>query len=92
VVDWLANVGVTRGADAERAAAEALAVVAAAAAARTRSELHDAPPARAPVEADPLLDLMPMTPGWVTPLVMLAVFLAGAVPITTGVLRFAQRR
>jgi uncharacterized protein YqcC (DUF446 family) len=38
VVDWLANVGVTRGADAERAAAEALAVVAAAAAARTRSD------------------------------------------------------
>ncbi len=88
IVDWLANVGVTRGPAAERAANEALQVVAAAVAARTRGELHDRPRARAPVESDALVELPPTTPGWVAPVLTVIVLLGGAIPITTRLLRF----
>jgi hypothetical protein len=44
------------------------------------------------VKADPPLELAPRTPGWVAPLVMVVVFLAGAAPITAGLVRFVRRR
>jgi uncharacterized protein YqcC (DUF446 family) len=90
VVDWLANVGVARGPAAERVATQALAVVTAAVAARSRDALHDGPPG-SPVGADPLIEVAPHTPGWVMPLVSVAVLLAGALPITTGLARCGRR-
>ncbi len=87
VVDWLANLGVARGAMAEHAASEALTAVAAAAAAHTRAELHDGAAAQAGVHADDLLEIPPETPSWVAPVVTIAAFLAGAVPITRRLLR-----
>jgi hypothetical protein len=85
VAAWLAPYGAEPDA-AARAAAEALAVVAKAVAATTREALHAAAPAN-----EALVEIMPMTPGWVAPVIMVAVFFLGAVPMTWALLRWAGR-
>jgi uncharacterized protein YqcC (DUF446 family) len=85
VAAWLAPYGAEPG-PAERAAHEALAIVDAAVKAATREALH----AAAPTD-EALVEVMPMTPGWVAPVLMVAVFFLGAIPITWSLLRWAGR-
>jgi hypothetical protein len=85
VAAWLASYGGEPNA-AARAAAEALAIVADAVAATTPEALHAAAPA-----TEALVEIMPTTPGWVAPVVMVAVFFLGAIPITWALLRWAGR-
>ena len=91
VVDWLANLGVARGPTAERAATEALDAVTSAAAAHTRAELHDGAATRARVHPDDLLEIPPQRPQWIAAAVTIVVFLAGAVPLTRGLVRWVRR-
>ena len=93
VVAWLGDFGVDTQADDARAAArEALAVVGAAARARTAEALHGAPTDVAPrVHADDLVRLDARTPAWAEATLVIALALAGAIPILVAVLRVARR-
>jgi hypothetical protein len=58
--------------------------------AHTCADLHDGTATRAGVHPDDLLEIPPATPGWIAPVVTIAVFLAGAVPIVRRLLRWTR--
>ncbi len=92
VVTWLVGFGVAPTPTAEQAATEALAVVRGAATARTRTALHalrlDQPTQPRPED---LMELKPQAPAWIELAVTIVALLAGAVPITIAIVRYAQR-
>lgn len=93
VVEWLGDFGVDAHADEARAAArEALAVVGAAARARTVDALHQAASVDPRVRADEPVRLDARTPEWVELALVVALVLAGGVPMLLVVLRIAGRR
>lgn len=93
VLAWLADFGVDRSADAAHAAArEALALVDAAARARTADALRAAAAkvdARARTEE--IVRVGPRTPAWVEYVLVVALALAGGVPIAWALVRASRR-